>query len=54
MTPGKRVPTGELWGGDPARRVRALTERERAYIAESPGCYVAAAAETGGPASEGY
>ena len=30
LTPGKRLPSGELWAGSPARRARALTEDELA------------------------
>jgi carbonic anhydrase/acetyltransferase-like protein (isoleucine patch superfamily) len=30
LTPGKRVPSGELWGGSPARRIRDLTEAQLA------------------------
>lgn len=32
LTQGKRVPTGELWAGNPAKLLRALKEEERAYI----------------------
>jgi gamma-carbonic anhydrase len=28
VTPGKRVPTGELWGGSPARKLRDLTDAQ--------------------------
>jgi carbonic anhydrase/acetyltransferase-like protein (isoleucine patch superfamily) len=45
VTPGKRIPTGELWGGNPARLMRALSEEERAYIRELPARYVALAAD---------
>jgi carbonic anhydrase/acetyltransferase-like protein (isoleucine patch superfamily) len=45
VTPGKRVRSGELWGGTPARFLRALTDEERRYIAELPGRYVAHAEE---------
>lgn len=30
LTPGKRVPSGELWGGRPARKLRDLTEADKA------------------------
>ena len=30
LTPGKRLPSGELWAGSPARRVRALSDEELA------------------------
>ncbi len=45
VTPGKRVPTGELWGGSPARLMRPLSEQERAYIRELPARYVELAAD---------
>lgn len=32
VTPGKRVPTGELWGGRPARLMRRMTDAEHAEI----------------------
>jgi carbonic anhydrase/acetyltransferase-like protein (isoleucine patch superfamily) len=35
VTPNKRVPGGELWGGSPAKRMRALGEEERANLAYS-------------------
>ncbi|MBV9522369.1 MAG: gamma carbonic anhydrase family protein [Alphaproteobacteria bacterium] len=40
VTPGKRVPTGELWGGSPARLMRRLSEEERRHNRELPGRYV--------------
>ena len=46
VTPGKRVPGGELWGGNPARRMRELTEKARANIRELPGRYVGLAAHS--------
>jgi len=30
VTPGKRVPAGELWAGSPAKKMRDLTEEDRA------------------------
>jgi carbonic anhydrase/acetyltransferase-like protein (isoleucine patch superfamily) len=45
VTPGKLIPRGELWGGSPARFMRALGDKERRYIAELPGRYVGLAAE---------
>jgi carbonic anhydrase/acetyltransferase-like protein (isoleucine patch superfamily) len=45
VTPGKRVKSGELWGGNPAKLMRLLTEAEKRYIAELPSRYVALAAE---------
>jgi carbonic anhydrase/acetyltransferase-like protein (isoleucine patch superfamily) len=41
VTPGKRVRTGELWGGSPARFMRALTDADLAYIARLPDRYSA-------------
>jgi carbonic anhydrase/acetyltransferase-like protein (isoleucine patch superfamily) len=32
VTPGKRIPTGELWGGRPAKFMRKLTDAEHAEI----------------------
>ena len=41
LTPGKRVPAGELWGGSPARRIRDLTEAQLADWRKSWEGYVA-------------
>jgi gamma-carbonic anhydrase len=35
VTPGTKIPSGELWAGSPAKKVRALTSTEIASIAES-------------------
>ena len=32
VTPGKRIPSGQLWGGRPARFMRDITDAERAEI----------------------
>ena len=32
VNPGKRIESGYLWLGQPARRVRALSEKEKAYL----------------------
>ena len=40
LTPGKRVPSGELWGGSPARRMRALTDEDRKLFADIADGYV--------------
>lgn len=40
VNPGKRIESGYLWLGRPARRVRALTEKERAYLEYSASHYV--------------
>ncbi len=45
VTPGKRVPAGEVWGGRPAKFMRALTDDEAAYLQTSADNYVALAAE---------
>ena len=44
VTPGKRVPSGELWGGSPARRMRALTDEDTKLFAEIADGYVRLAA----------
>ena len=44
VTPGKRVPSGELWGGSPARLMRPLTDTEVADIAQSADHYAELAA----------
>lgn len=35
VTPGTKIPSGELWAGSPAKKVRALTSEEIASIAEA-------------------
>ena len=40
VTPNKRIPSGQLWGGSPARFMRHLTEEEKAYILHSSKHYV--------------
>ena len=35
LTPGKRVPKGELWAGSPARPARALSEEELAAFGKT-------------------
>jgi carbonic anhydrase/acetyltransferase-like protein (isoleucine patch superfamily) len=39
VTPGKRVKSGELWAGTPARRLRAVTAEEMHYIETLPERY---------------
>jgi carbonic anhydrase/acetyltransferase-like protein (isoleucine patch superfamily) len=39
VTPGKRVKSGELWGGNPARLLRPLTEQDRAHFLISAANY---------------
>lgn len=45
LTPGKRVPSGELWGGSPARKIRDLTEAQIADWRKSWESYVLHAKE---------
>jgi carbonic anhydrase/acetyltransferase-like protein (isoleucine patch superfamily) len=40
VTPGKRIPSGQLWGGSPAKFMRNLTEEEKKHIPYSAGHYV--------------
>ena len=44
VAPNKRVPAGEIWAGNPARLLRAMTEAERAFIPVSAARYVELAA----------
>jgi gamma-carbonic anhydrase len=44
VTPGKRVPKGQLWAGTPARYLRDITEDEARYIEELPRHYAQLAA----------
>jgi len=39
VTPGKRIPSGELWAGRPARFMREITDAERAEIDRLAGLY---------------
>ena len=43
VTPGKRVVKGELWAGNPARPLRALTDKDLAFFPVSAANYVALA-----------
>lgn len=40
VTPGKRVPSGQLWGGSPARYMRDLTVEELNFLEFSAARYV--------------
>lgn len=40
LTPGKRIPTGELWAGNPAKLLRPLSDAEKAMIPKSAENYV--------------
>ena len=45
LTPKKRVPTGQLWAGSPARYMRDLTEEELNFLSISADNYVKLAVE---------
>jgi gamma-carbonic anhydrase len=39
VTPGKRVPSGQLWAGTPARYLRDVNDEEKRYIEHLPIAY---------------
>lgn len=45
VTPGKRVPRGQLWAGTPARYLRDVTPEEALYIERLPQQYARLAGE---------
>lgn len=45
VSPGKRVRTGELWAGCPARKIGEVTDAHRATIASTPSHYRIKAAQ---------
>lgn len=45
VTPGKRVRSGELWAGSPAKKIRELTGADRLAMAKLAPRYVALAAD---------
>lgn len=45
LTPGKRIPSGELWAGNPAKLLRPLSAVEKEMIPNSATHYAALAAE---------
>jgi carbonic anhydrase/acetyltransferase-like protein (isoleucine patch superfamily) len=45
VTPGKRIPRGQIWAGNPARYLRDLKPEETAFIPVSAGNYVELADE---------
>ncbi len=45
LPPNKVVPTGQLWGGSPARYMRDMTEEELKFLSVSADNYVRLAAE---------
>ena len=44
VTPGKTVPSGEVWAGSPAKLLRKLEEEETGFIAQAANDYAALAA----------
>lgn len=44
VTPGKTVPSGQVWAGSPARMLRKLEEEEVGFIAQAANDYAALAA----------
>ena len=40
LTPGKRIPSGELWGGNPAKKLRDLSPKDQAFFPISAQGYV--------------
>jgi carbonic anhydrase/acetyltransferase-like protein (isoleucine patch superfamily) len=45
VTPRKRVPAGQLWGGNPARFMREMNDRERQQLVALPPHYASLAQE---------
>jgi carbonic anhydrase/acetyltransferase-like protein (isoleucine patch superfamily) len=45
LTPGKVIKSGQIWGGNPARYMRDLTEAEKDYIKTSEENYIDLARE---------
>ena len=45
VAPNKRIPRGQIWGGNPAKFMRELTEKEFAYIKISEENYIRLAKE---------
>lgn len=52
LTPGKRVPKGQIWAGNPAKFLRNLTDGETAFIPVSAQNYVELAEEYMLPGSQ--
>ena len=50
VTPGKRVPKGQLWAGTPARYLRDITAEEALYIEHLPKGYARLAEQYRSPA----
>lgn len=45
VTPGTVVPAGQIWGGSPARFLRALKPAESKFLGESAEHYVGVSAQ---------
>lgn len=45
VTPGKRIPSGQIWGGSPAKHIRDLTEKDRRFFDWTAPHYVKLGAE---------
>ena len=45
VSPGTVVPAGEIWGGNPAKMLRALKPEEAAFISKSAQHYAELGAE---------
>lgn len=45
VSPGTKVPTGQIWGGCPAKMLREMTAKEKAFTSTSAANYAALAAE---------
>ncbi len=45
VTPGKRIPSGQLWAGNPAKYFRNMTPEEQEFIHKSAEHYIALAKE---------
>jgi len=44
VLPGRTVPSGEVWAGAPAKRLRALEPEEAGFLAQAAADYAALAA----------
>ncbi len=44
VSPGRTVPSGEVWAGAPAKRLRALEPEEAGFLAQAAADYAALAA----------
>ena len=44
VSPGRTVPSGEVWAGAPAKRLRALEPEEAGFLAQAASDYAALAA----------